>query len=1069
MEASLRQPEMVGRERELEKLTKHLDDALEGEGSTVFISGEAGIGKTRLVEELKKVAQSKGFLVLSGYSMYESLTPYMPFFEALKSGGLEALFAEETPRVEGVYLVTNTGLLVKEVVREETSLEPNIFASMLRTVDDFIEASFTLLGKAEERGGLNRLSRGDYTILVERGENAGLVTVVTGKENEFLINDMREILTKVHNFCGNALKDWDGEEDSVHGVDRLLQPFITSGKYDGVYYGKEDPKARRNLLFEHVSLGLFRRAQITPSLLCIEDLQWADPSTLALLHYVSRNTTECDLLIICTYRPEDIAESDGKVHPLTDAMQRMGREDLYGILELRRLPKEETIQVVSSILGECVFDQESENRIHHETGGNPLFILELVRMMVEDGILGLVSGEWRVAKELSEIDIPSKAYDVIVRRLNRVKEGQREILDCASVIGEEFTSELASSVLGIGRLKLLEALRRLEQRHKLINSHNGDYKFDHPKIKEVTYSEIPLELRTEYHSIIADSIEKLHKDDLDDVIGDLAFHCYQCKNKEKALLYLTMAAEKAKKDYSNEEAIRFYNQALEFEGDSKMRMKILESLGDIHCLVGDYDTSVQSYHSAFELAERKREKAEIGSKIGSIYKEKGEYDNALRFCKEALNFVRDRDCREKAGVLSCTGSVYRFMGESDKALEHFERSLAIFADFGDQAGIARSLHNVAMVLFRQGHWERALENLFRCVEISDKIGHQNFLSNHFNSIGVIHNNLGNYPQAREYFDKCRVIKERMGDAKAVGGVLNNIGLSYGYQGDFEVALEYYKASARVMERIEDQEFLVANLLNVGHIYRLLGDYDRSLQSFEKALGISERFPNQERVVELLGSLGCVHRDLGNTDKALKFHRKSLDVSERIGLKIGVAENLSSMGDAHTDRMEFEEALHHYERSLTILDDLGAKDLMSRCHNGIATVSLQKGELKEALAHSNKASALSNETGSKEELARAMRILGMIHRESRNWKEASESLSESVKILEKTQIRKALGESHYEYGLLWKAIGDTTKAMKHLGIAVDLFDKMRLEHLFDKSRDAYESVITEQSTEVLKER
>jgi len=134
---------MVGREDELKELQAYLDRAAEGEGNTVFISGEAGIGKTRLVNELKQIAQSKGYQILSGNSMYESLTPLMPVMEALRSGGLESLFAEEAPKVEAVYLVTHSGLLIKEVVRQETKLDPDIFSSVLTTLSEFASQSLS--------------------------------------------------------------------------------------------------------------------------------------------------------------------------------------------------------------------------------------------------------------------------------------------------------------------------------------------------------------------------------------------------------------------------------------------------------------------------------------------------------------------------------------------------------------------------------------------------------------------------------------------------------------------------------------------------------------------------------------------------------------------------------------------------------------------------------------------------------------------------------------------------------------------------------------------------------------
>jgi predicted regulator of Ras-like GTPase activity (Roadblock/LC7/MglB family) len=248
--------------------------------------------------------------------------------EALKSGGLESLFVEEAPKVEAIYLVTHSGLLIKDVVRQETRLDSELFSSVLTTLSEFASQSLsTLIGEGQE-GTLNTLGYENYRILIESGKNTNLVVIISGKENEFLINDMREIFLGMNKKYGNVLEDWDGDRDKVAGIEVLLKTLVTSGKYDGIYYGKEDPKIRRNLLFENVSLGLMRQAQQTPTLLCIEDLQWADPSSLALMHYISRNTRKYGLIILGTYRPEDVVAINGKDHPLVGTMQLMEREDL---------------------------------------------------------------------------------------------------------------------------------------------------------------------------------------------------------------------------------------------------------------------------------------------------------------------------------------------------------------------------------------------------------------------------------------------------------------------------------------------------------------------------------------------------------------------------------------------------------------------------------------------------------------------------------------------------------------------------------------------------------------------
>jgi predicted ATPase len=583
------QPKIVGRDAELNILQSYLNKTSEGQGNVLFISGEVGVGKTRLVNEIKQIAQDSDFQILTANSIYESQTPYMPFMEALKSGGLESLLSEETPRVEAVYLLTHAGLLIKEIVREETVLNPDIFASMITSVGNFVKESLSKLSGEEKEGALNALGYEDYRILIETRQTTNLVVILTGKENEFLINDMKEILSKALKKYGNVLVDWDGDEKNVEGIEAILQPLTSSGKYDGIYYGKEDPKARRNLLFENVTMGLIRQAQKTPILLYIEDIHCADPSTLALIHYVARNARKSGLLILGTFHPEELAVADEKGHPLINTMQLMDREDLIKKIELERLPRESIDEFLGSLLGKNNFSDEFINRIYNETEGNPLFIIQLMKFLVEENILLTINCIWELTLSLEEINIPPKVYNVIERRLNRVEKEYRKLLDYASVIGETFSSKILAFALNMEKVQVLEQLRKIEHRHRLVHPQNVNYKFDHAKIKEVLYEEIPIDLRIKYHLTIAHSIEELNKDNLDEIVGELAFHYYNCRDKEKALIYLRKAAEKAKKEYSNEEAIKFFTQSLEFEEDENKKSKILEEVGDIYKLMGDYE------------------------------------------------------------------------------------------------------------------------------------------------------------------------------------------------------------------------------------------------------------------------------------------------------------------------------------------------------------------------------------------------------------------------------------------------------------------------------------------------
>jgi tetratricopeptide (TPR) repeat protein/predicted regulator of Ras-like GTPase activity (Roadblock/LC7/MglB family) len=952
------QPEIIGREEELRKLRENLRKASEGQGGTLFILGEAGVGKTRLLEEIKSEARFKGFRILSGNSLHESLTPYMPFLEALRSGGLEHLFAEEAPNVEAAYLVTNTGLLIKEVLREETELDPDMFASMLTTVGDFVKDSLSMLSGEEKDGTLNTLGYEDYRILIESGRNTNLVVVITGREIEFLVYDMREIVARVDKDYGSALRQWSGDEESVRGVEDLLQPLLTSGKYDGIYYGKEDPRARRNLLFENVSLGLIRQVQTEPTLLCIEDLQWADPSSLALMHYVARNTRESKLLIIGTYRPEDIAATkEGELHQLVDVMQLMNREGLYREMELKRLEEVYTHKLLESLLGKVEVTSEFKRLLYKETEGNPLFVIELVKMLVEDGVLAKKDGIWVLTKNLEEISVPSRVRDVIVRRLGRLKENERGTLDYAAVAGEEFSPVILSEVMGGEKIHTLKILSTLEHRHRLIRPEGEKYKFDHAKIKEILFSEIPEMLRREYHALIAGSMEELCGDDLDEVVADLAYHYYRCKDKEKGALYLLKAADIAKKEFANKEAIRFYSEALELVDERPRMLEILKDLGDVLDLIGEYERATQSYREAANLTDEVRTKSGLQAKIGALFEKHGEYDKAIDICTEALERVEGEMCKEEALALNNIGVVHWSRGSHDKSLEFQKRSLVIREKIGDDSGIAASLHNIGNVHWSRGEYDEALDHYKKSLEIEEKIGSNRGIAASVHNIGNLRRDKGEYDTALEHYTRSLEILERIGDRSGIAASVNAIGNVHSDRGEYNRALECYEKSLEIAEKIGDQKGVALALSNIGSMYSERGEYNRALECYGKGLEIFEKMGYYYGLFRSYCELAETYVKKGDSAKASNFCHKALESSKQIDAKGDIGESRRIFGMIHSEQGKWDLAAESFEESIRIFEDLGIEFESGKSHYEFGLMWRERGDAERGKEHLNKAAGI----------------------------------------------------------------------------------------------------------------
>jgi tetratricopeptide (TPR) repeat protein len=652
----------------------------------------------------------------------------------------------------------------------------------------------------------------------------------------------------------------------------------------------------------------------TPTLLSIEDLQWADPSSIALMHYIGRNTKDSGLLILGTYRPEDVASEDGKGHPLIGTMQLMDREDLLEKMDLARLPEESIDEFLTSMLQKIDFTDDFKKKIYKETEGNPLFVIELIKFLVDESIIQNIDGTWKLTKPLEEGTIPSKVLSVISRRLDRVEKEDRKALDYASVIGEVFDSTLLADILEMDRVRLLEKLRYIEKIHRLIHPQNGNFKFDHAKIKETLYNEVPQELKSEYHLKAANSLETLNKDNFDKVIEDLAFHYYQSKNREKAVFYLYKAAEKAKKDFANEEAIRFYFQALEFEDDMQKRTELFEIIGDIYELIGDYQNGIKLYKHALELSNEDKKKAEVMGKMGTCFNLLGEFHESLRTCSEALSLIGDDESKEKSDALNGIGRTYLSRGDIDKALEYFRKSLKIREKIADNKGRAGSLNN----------------------------------------LGLCYSQCGEYNKALEYYKKSLDISKRMGDLRFTANHLINIGISYREMMEYELSFDNIKGAQRIFEKIGNQNGFCYSLNNIGVIYCRKGEYEEAINIYQKCIKINKRTNLPEALTQSYCDLAYVNLKLNNIKKALEYSDIAFNLSKEKGYKEYEGIIRRNYGMIFIEKKNWKKSSDNFKESINIFKEIGFRKELAESHFEFGLMWKAKGDSDKAKEHLNTA-------------------------------------------------------------------------------------------------------------------
>jgi KaiC/GvpD/RAD55 family RecA-like ATPase/tetratricopeptide (TPR) repeat protein len=342
------------------------------------------------------------------------------------------------------------------------------------------------------------------------------------------------------------------------------------------------PQVWKEQIFANVTQTLDLISNKQPIIIILEDAHWADSASLSLLHYLSRAIINSKpVLIIATYRSDEInADPEGHPHPLAETIRNMRREDLFHEMPLKELNQLQVTRIVESMIRGNIQSQLSE-KLTTESKGNPLFIVESIRMLHESQKIVQQEDKWILAA--SEVGIPTKIKDIILSRLAVLTFGQRRVLDAASVIGEKFEMNLLSDVLALDDLEVLEILNVIAYTTSLVYAEGNSYRFNHARSRETLYGAMSAPLRQGYHRRIAQRLEHVvTKEQLP--YSELAYHYAHAGNKENALKYSLAAGQDALSRFSNVEAARHFSYALanmaEEPNFSSERIAVTEGLAD---------------------------------------------------------------------------------------------------------------------------------------------------------------------------------------------------------------------------------------------------------------------------------------------------------------------------------------------------------------------------------------------------------------------------------------------------------------------------------------------------------
>ena len=325
-------------------------------------------------------------------------------------------------------------------------------------------------------------------------------------------------------------------------------------------------QSRRSLLTAFVEF-LGRLAKHAPVLFVIDDLQWGDEGTYALLSHIARSVSTTSVLIVGTYRNSESDRSDG----LSSVLETCTRFHVLEQINLSNLTKAVTVELIAA-LGRTVPSNEVTDLIYSGSEGNPFFVEELLRHLIERGVLVDSDGHLRFGSKLDSPDVPGSLRIVIGRRLARLGRETRKVLDAAAVIGRSFTFDLLEAGTGADADKLLDFLEEAEKSGLISSTFEypqARFQFSHDLIRQCVLADLFIPRRQRLHLRMANAIEALDSQSLDVRISDLAYHMWNAGSAAdpvKTIGYLRKAAEKARGQSAYEAALSHLRNALQLLG-----------------------------------------------------------------------------------------------------------------------------------------------------------------------------------------------------------------------------------------------------------------------------------------------------------------------------------------------------------------------------------------------------------------------------------------------------------------------------------------------------------------------
>jgi len=785
------------------------------------------------------------------------------------------------------------------------------------------------------------------------------------------------------------------------------------------------PEHERDRLFEAVSQFITNISKETPLLVVLDDLQWTDESSLLLLHYLARGIQKESLLLLGDYRDTDVDEK----HPLSPVLAELNRERLFQSVQLKRMSFNEISEMIRQILEQDDVPKEFCELVFEKTRGNPFFAEEVIKSLKEEGVIYREGNKWNI-REVSEIEFPKTVKSVIKARISRLDEECQNVLTIASFVGNDFTFEAICAVTGFEEEKLLELMEKIHKtglfKHKVIHGEET-CSFADIIVRDAVYEEVHPFRRKKLHGVAGHALEKVYAGKIEEHFGELALHFLESGDKDKALDYFLKAGEKATKLYANSEATSYLQSALrlleEKKGEFREKGRVLERLGDIKKLVGEYDACLKYWTDGLLILRQLDEKRDVS-----------------------------RLHRNIANVL------WEDTGDAEKAKVHHDKALKILEAEPESVELASLYEDMARMYSRTESMAKALYWAEKAHELAKKLDDYTVIASSYSSLGAFTlQTTGDWKKAVECQEKALKIALDNGLMETAVQAYHSLGTALPWQ-EQERSIDCFEKGFELAKKVGTIRWISRLGTILANLYCEMGINDKAVLLAEESVALDRKTANMPNLSFTLSALGSVYLVLGEWDQSERYFTEALNLSRTLNQYGRIAWNSINLSQLYgTHKGDLPKAMELLEGVIGILEKAGDKVSQMLASLTLVWMYVELRMLQEANALLNIAHKFFLEMNEEGFIAWAETLRGMELRAQKKWEESIEQFEKTRQMFEHLNARRWFP---YSFALLFLCEyarvylerdqeGDREKAHNLLNQALEIFQKVGAEKDIEK--------------------